>query len=161
MDKQRSAKLRSSDEATNIIIGTTVHVGNKANSVTSIAQIAPTSSSSTTSTITYGKLKRKLTEPVPDAPDNDDHDKNEASSVYTDPTLAISTRSRLMGVKLVWVHPTKRRQAVASRLLDTARRCFSYGAVISIDCVAFSQPTETGFAFASRYCQSDQILAYA
>ncbi len=66
----------------------------------------------------------------------------------------------LMGVKLVWVNATQRRQAVARRLLDSARKFFMYGTVVSTDNIAFSQPTQAGFEFACGYCQRDCVLAY-
>lgn len=66
----------------------------------------------------------------------------------------------LMGVKLIWVNAAQRRQAVARRLLDSARKCFVYGTVVSTDKIAFSQPTQAGFEFACGYCQCECVLAY-
>jgi len=109
-------------------------------------------------TTTYGKRKRSdlLTE----GHNSTELDQSNQASDACDPPN-VTAQSSLMGVKLVWVHPTKRRQTVASRLLDTARQCFVYGSIVPVDNTAFSQPTEAGFAFASRYCQRDHILAYA
>ncbi|CAJ1393375.1 unnamed protein product [Effrenium voratum] len=49
-----------------------------------------------------------------------------------------------LGVAVVWVRRRERRRGLATALVDCARR-------ISGGAVAFSQPTELGFAFASAY----------
>lgn len=67
----------------------------------------------------------------------------------------------LLGVKVIWVSRAHRRQQIARELLDCARRCLVFGTVIPVSSVAFSQPTEDGFALAVSYCRSDSILAYA
>lgn len=65
-----------------------------------------------------------------------------------------------MGVSQVWVHPDFRRRGVASRLLDTARKHLVYGCTVPTERVAFSQPTEAGWAFAARYTGTERFLIY-
>jgi hypothetical protein len=67
----------------------------------------------------------------------------------------------LLGVKVIWVSRAHRREHIAHELLDCARRCLVFGTVIPVSSVAFSQPTEDGFALAVSYCRSDSVLAYA
>jgi hypothetical protein len=67
----------------------------------------------------------------------------------------------MLGVKVIWVSRAHRRQQIARELLDSARRCLVFGTVIPVSSVAFSQPTEDGFALAVSYCRSDSVLAYA
>lgn len=67
----------------------------------------------------------------------------------------------VLGVKLMWTSAAHRRQRVAQRLLDAARKNMVYGTVVSMESIAFSQPTENGLAFAQAYCKTERILAYA
>ena len=66
----------------------------------------------------------------------------------------------LMGVKLIWVAKEYRRKRVAHKLLDTARKSFLFGKLICLENVVFSQPTQDGFEFATKYCQSESIWVY-
>jgi len=66
---------------------------------------------------------------------------------------------RMLGVKLMWTAPQHRRQHRAHRLLDTARRCLTYGRLYSPAQVGFSQPTQEGFNFACGYC-AGRVWAY-
>lgn len=155
--KQRCATINSSAEAANIVIGTT-EKDETDTAVSKVGMQSDTTLKANKSTTTYGKRKR--TDTHTDAKRTSDQGQCSMASDTREATN-LNTPSGLMGVKLVWVHPTKRRQAIASRLLDTARRCFVYGTIVPVDGTAFSQPTEAGFAFASRYCQRGQVLAYA
>jgi hypothetical protein len=67
----------------------------------------------------------------------------------------------MLGVKVIWVSPAHRKQHIARELLDCARRCLVFGTVIPVSSVAFSQPTEDGFALAVSYCRTASVLAYA
>ena len=65
-----------------------------------------------------------------------------------------------LGVKLIWVASRCRRKGIARRLLDSARKNFVFGSVVPITSIAFSQPSEEGFAFAKGYCGGNNVLAY-
>ena len=43
---------------------------------------------------------------------------------------AEDNKGRTLGVKLVWVNEAHRRKSIAARLLDTARRSFSFGSIV-------------------------------
>jgi hypothetical protein len=73
---------------------------------------------------------------------------------------SLEDNKSVLGVKLVWVTASCRRKHIAYNLLDTARRHFIYGTVISKENVAFSQPTTDGYNFASSYVGSSLILSY-
>lgn len=79
------------------------------------------------------------------------------NEVGSDPRL----ENTVLGVKLVWTAPQYRRQKVAHRLVDAARKSIVFGLVVPVQSMAFSQPTESGFAFARAYCRSKRVLAYA
>ena len=66
-----------------------------------------------------------------------------------------------LGIKLVWVLGSSRRQGVAGRLIDTSRRTFEFGRIVNRDHVAFSQPTTDGLAMALAYSRSDCVWGYA
>jgi hypothetical protein len=53
----------------------------------------------------------------------------------------------LLGVALIWVRRSERRRGVATMLLEAARQASG----VARERVAFSQPTELGFSFASAY----------
>jgi GNAT superfamily N-acetyltransferase len=66
-----------------------------------------------------------------------------------------------LGVRQVWVHEQFRRKRIASRLLDSARRCFQYASTdFPTARIAFSQPTSEGRHFAAAYTASQQILVF-
>lgn len=66
----------------------------------------------------------------------------------------------LLGVKLIWVAEKLRRQGVAQKMLDSARRNLLFASVVPVDRIAFSQPTADGLEFAKAYCRSERIQAY-
>jgi hypothetical protein len=82
-------------------------------------------------------------------------------NVRTSGATQLELNGSVLGVKLVWTSPRHRRQRVAHRLLDSVRKSALFGSVVQVQRVAFSQPTEDGFAFAQAYCRSKLILAYA
>lgn len=65
-----------------------------------------------------------------------------------------------LGIRMVWVAPSARRQRFASRLLDAARCQLSPGYVAPRSRVAFSQPTAAGAALARAYVGTDAFLVY-
>jgi ribosomal protein S18 acetylase RimI-like enzyme len=72
-----------------------------------------------------------------------------------------ATQPAQLGVKLVWVAPEYRRRGVARDLLDAARKDLIFGSVVALDAIAFSQPTEEGFAFAQGYCGNERVRVYS
>uniref|UniRef100_A0A1D1YG22 N-acetyltransferase ESCO2 n=1 Tax=Anthurium amnicola TaxID=1678845 RepID=A0A1D1YG22_9ARAE len=66
----------------------------------------------------------------------------------------------LCGIRAVWVVPSKRRQHIATQLLDSVRKNFLPGYMLSAFECAFSQPTSIGKAFASRYSGTCSFLVY-
>ena len=72
----------------------------------------------------------------------------------TDPSPA------LCGVSRIWTLASFRRRKIASRLLDAMRTEFIYGKIISVDELAFSDPTEMGLAFAQHYSKRQDFLVY-
>ncbi|KAL2315633.1 N-acetyltransferase eso1 [Schizosaccharomyces pombe] len=72
----------------------------------------------------------------------------------------------VLGVSRIWVSASRRKQGIASLLLDNALKKFIYGYVISPAEVAFSQPSESGKQFIiswhrSRNNGSSKSLRYA
>jgi GNAT superfamily N-acetyltransferase len=55
------------------------------------------------------------------------------------------------GISRIWVHPSCRKQGIARRLLEHARLNFVFGSELAIHDLAFSQPTEAGYALGCRY----------
>lgn len=64
------------------------------------------------------------------------------------------------GIRAIWVTPAHRRKHIASQLLDAARKSFYKGVALECSQLAFSQPTSSGIALASRYVGSSSILVY-
>ncbi|XP_038904840.1 protein CHROMOSOME TRANSMISSION FIDELITY 7 isoform X2 [Benincasa hispida] len=64
------------------------------------------------------------------------------------------------GIRAIWVTPANRRKHIASRLLDAARKSFYKRAALECSQLAFSQPTSSGMALASKYVSSKSILVY-
>ena len=125
------------------------------------SQPAPPAPTEASTHRTYG-TKRKLQEPGAVTSSNAVEalplrSFESASSVSS----SASAGSVLLGVKVIWVAPTQRRQSIARRLLDSARGSFVYGTVVPQRDLAFSQPTQAGFAFAKAYCHSDSVMVYA
>eukprot|EP01039_Chlorochromonas_danica_P005245 gene5242-5778_t len=65
-----------------------------------------------------------------------------------------------LGVRVIWIHPDYRRREIGHRLIDTARRFQFFGKVLSRQEIAFSQPTEAGFAFALKYSGDRKVRCY-
>uniref|UniRef100_UPI003AABA3F0 N-acetyltransferase ESCO2 n=1 Tax=Centroberyx gerrardi TaxID=166262 RepID=UPI003AABA3F0 len=66
----------------------------------------------------------------------------------------------LCGVSRVWVFSLARRQAIATRMLDTVRSTFMYGSHLTKEEIAFSDPTPDGKLFATKYCNTPTFLVY-
>ena len=66
-----------------------------------------------------------------------------------------------LGIKLVWTAAAARRQGLAARLLDAARRSFEFGRLVRREHVAFSQPTAAGLGLALGYCRCEWVWGYA
>jgi len=65
-----------------------------------------------------------------------------------------------MGVKLIWIFEKNRREGLASRLLDTARKTFEFARVIKKEHVAYSQPTDQGLRLFLAYSKQAEIWGY-
>mmetsp|Transcript_82395 Transcript_82395/g.215042 ORF Transcript_82395/g.215042 Transcript_82395/m.215042 type:complete len:273 (+) Transcript_82395:65-883(+) len=70
-----------------------------------------------------------------------------------------------LGVVLLWSRRSERKRGTATRLVDAARSlCARAGAApVSLDKLAFSQPTDSGLAFAKRYlggAHGGDVLVY-
>ena len=57
---------------------------------------------------------------------------------------------RLLGIRQVWVHNTRRRQHIAQCLVDTARQHALFGSIVLRSDIAFAQPTTEGKPNTSR-----------
>ncbi len=67
-----------------------------------------------------------------------------------------------LGIRQIWVHPSRRGRGVARHLINTARRLFLIGSIIRREHVAFSQPTVQGKRFAFAYNKEpERILTYS
>jgi hypothetical protein len=60
-------------------------------------------------------------------------------------------RKAVLGVAVVWTHASMRQQGIATRLCDAARSHAVFGMVVSKSQIAFSSPTQAGWAFATKY----------
>ncbi|XP_014862330.1 PREDICTED: N-acetyltransferase ESCO2 isoform X2 [Poecilia mexicana] len=66
----------------------------------------------------------------------------------------------LCGISRIWVFSLARRQAIATRMLDTVRSTFMYGSYLTKEEIAFSDPTPDGKLFATKYCNTPTFLIY-
>ncbi|XP_073099936.1 protein CHROMOSOME TRANSMISSION FIDELITY 7 [Elaeis guineensis] len=66
----------------------------------------------------------------------------------------------LCGFRAIWVVPSHRRKGIASQLLDVARKSFCSSKMLDHSQCAFSPPTSSGKALASRFCSSNSFLVY-
>ncbi|KAM7268909.1 hypothetical protein ACFE04_011075 [Oxalis oulophora] len=64
------------------------------------------------------------------------------------------------GVRAIWVAPSKRRNRIASRLLDALRRNFCEDNVLQRSELAFSEPTSAGKELATNYVGAQSFLVY-
>jgi hypothetical protein len=70
----------------------------------------------------------------------------------TTPTIAV------LGIGILWTHPSARRRGIATRLVSAARQYTVFGVTGPIDksLVAFSSPTQAGYNFATKYCSTSR-----
>ncbi|KAM6462946.1 N-acetyltransferase ESCO2 isoform 2-T2 [Liasis olivaceus] len=64
------------------------------------------------------------------------------------------------GISRIWVFSLMRRKHIASRLVDVMRQTFLFGCYLSVNEIAFSDPTPDGKLFAARYCKIPNFLVY-
>ncbi|XP_070585801.1 N-acetyltransferase ESCO2 [Erythrolamprus reginae] len=64
------------------------------------------------------------------------------------------------GISRIWVFRLMRRKHIASRLVDVMRQTFLFGCYLSINEIAFSDPTPDGKLFAAEYCKVPNFLVY-
>lgn len=95
--------------------------------------------------------------------DNTKHGNNlENNKSYE--TLNESHKNRpIIGIRQIWVDSKFRKQGVANKLVDCARKTFLYGVIIPRNSIAFSQPTRDGQAFGLSYTKNEcgTIWTYA
>ena len=65
-----------------------------------------------------------------------------------------------LGIKLIWVAKSARKRGIAAKLIDNARKVFTYGSLVKREHVAFSQPTDDGLALARHYTRKDAIWSF-
>ena len=70
-----------------------------------------------------------------------------SSCISTSTTLDAAS----LGISRIWTSKSRRRQGVATALLDCVRRYFFFGMEVPKLLVAFSQPTESGGQLAERW----------
>jgi hypothetical protein len=86
-------------------------------------------------------------------------EKADATGTFSRPgsvSISTSDRSRKaeqahLGISLMWTHRSARNKGVATQLIDSARQNAIFGMTVARSYLAFSSPTQTGFAFADRY----------
>ncbi|CAN8001919.1 unnamed protein product [Ixodes hexagonus] len=66
----------------------------------------------------------------------------------------------ICGVSRIWTAPFYRRKKVATRLLDRLRTNFSYGCLVELSDLAFSDPTMMGRSLAAAYTRNDRFLVF-
>ncbi|XP_053996754.1 N-acetyltransferase ESCO1 [Hylaeus anthracinus] len=64
------------------------------------------------------------------------------------------------GINIIWTDMKHRRQGIASKLVDTLRRQFYYGYIMSLEDIAFSTPTPSGKIFAEKYTKTRNFKVY-
>ncbi|KAI8052941.1 ESCO1/2 acetyl-transferase-domain-containing protein [Syncephalis plumigaleata] len=92
-----------------------------------------------------------------DTDNNNDNNNLDDSLIYKSNTPVTC----LCGISRIWVDKTMRRQGVATRLLDAARRTFVYACTLDYDQIAFSQPTLLGRRLAMNYQKDANFLVYS
>jgi hypothetical protein len=77
------------------------------------------------------------------------------SHAYRMPTLhdrSLVPERAILGVGLLWTHSSARRCGIASRLVTAAREYAIFGMRVPVHRIAFSSPTQSGYAFTWKYC---------
>lgn len=66
-----------------------------------------------------------------------------------------------IGVNRLWIHKSSRRCGIATRLLDIIRHHMRKDCVVPRERIAFSELTDDGEAFASKFCPYGKVLRYS
>ncbi|KAJ8033140.1 N-acetyltransferase ESCO1 [Holothuria leucospilota] len=64
------------------------------------------------------------------------------------------------GVSRIWVAGLMRRKKIASRLMEALRNHYTFGSFLTMDDIAFSDPTPDGKLFATSYTKNPRFLVY-
>ncbi|CAO2831821.1 unnamed protein product [Amaranthus hypochondriacus] len=64
------------------------------------------------------------------------------------------------GIRAIWVSPSNRRKGIAKHLLDAVRKSFSLEYTLECSELAFSQPSSSGKALATKYTGTPSFLVY-
>ncbi|XP_078506079.1 N-acetyltransferase ESCO2 isoform X2 [Lissotriton helveticus] len=96
---------------------------------------------------------RVLVDPIRKEPQNEAENQR-AWRCSTKPEAAIC------GISRIWVFSLLRRKGIATRMMDTVRGNFMYGSFLSLDEIAFSDPTPDGKLFATTYCKAPNFMVY-
>ena len=75
-------------------------------------------------------------------------------------TASATSHVALVGICLIWVHPSFRKRTIATRLVDIVREKSIYGMRVAKNVVAFAQPTRMGLQFAQKYVRPYDVLVY-
>lgn len=70
-------------------------------------------------------------------------------------SLIPATEAKL-GIGLLWTHLVARNSGIATKLVHAAREHAIFGMRVARQDVAFSNPTQAGYIFASRYCNGER-----
>lgn len=76
------------------------------------------------------------------------------------PSCSTIAEPAVCGINRIWTLATHRRQQIATRLVDCMKTAFYYGCEISVNQIAFSDPTPNGRLFAMNYTNTEDFLVY-
>jgi GNAT superfamily N-acetyltransferase len=98
--------------------------------------------------------------------DKNDCSSSNAAATFDHHDMSNTTDHRIphkamLGVAIMWTHEQFRGQGIATRLVDTARRHAFFGMVVPTHQLAFSSPTQAGWAFGQKYCAAAAAAAAA
>ncbi|XP_025415356.1 N-acetyltransferase ESCO2 isoform X2 [Sipha flava] len=65
-----------------------------------------------------------------------------------------------VGVNRIWTKWDSRGNGIATRLLDSFRKNYAYGHVLTLDEIAFTVPTRAGKQFIKKYTKKNDYLVY-
>jgi hypothetical protein len=69
---------------------------------------------------------------------------------------SLTPEKAMLGVGILWTHPSVRRRGVATQLVTAARHHAIFGMRVERSLLAFSSPTQAGYNFAMRYLHGDK-----
>uniref|UniRef100_A0A8C4QZN5 N-acetyltransferase ESCO2 n=1 Tax=Eptatretus burgeri TaxID=7764 RepID=A0A8C4QZN5_EPTBU len=73
---------------------------------------------------------------------------------------ATEPETAVCGISRIWVFSLFRRNGIATRLMDCLRKNFTYGTYLTKEEIAFSDPTQDGKLFATKYYNTPNFLVY-